>query len=110
MHLTDNEQCFLCATGSVESIEHFLLDCPFYDSIRKDEFMIADTYLRFSGLHLSFLELPPTIKLHFLIGDIGYYVCEKLGHAFNKIGMTLLSKMFESRSEYLKSQGVNQRV
>jgi phosphoribosyl 1,2-cyclic phosphodiesterase len=64
--------CPLCKTDTDEDLEHFLLHCPNFSSIRIEVFKVFDSFVENQKYDLKFMELPSSAKLQFLIGDIGY--------------------------------------
>jgi hypothetical protein len=50
---------------------------------------------------LGFIELSPLQKLQFLIGDTCYYFNQECGDFFDRIGKTMLKRMYVLRSSVL---------
>jgi hypothetical protein len=80
----------LSSSGSDEDLFHFTLDCPEYTPIRNNYLNLITE--RFPGL--AFLELSPFDKMQFLIGDVNFSLDTNIGLFFDKIGKTMLQKMF----------------
>jgi hypothetical protein len=79
MNLSGEMTCPLCKTDTDEDLEHFLLHCPNFSSIRIEVFKVFDSFVENQKYDLKFMELPSSAKLQFLIGDIGYVFSNEFG-------------------------------
>ena len=55
-----------------------------------------------TNFDINFMELPPSAKLQFLIGDIGYLFSIDIGLFYDNYGMMFLKDCFKTRGEILK--------
>ena len=79
VNLSREMTCPLCKTDTDEDLEHFLLHCPNFSSIRIVFFKVFDSFVENQKYDLKSMELPSSAKLQFLIGDIGYAFSNEFG-------------------------------
>ena len=101
MNLSGEMTCPLCKTDTDEDVEHFLLHCPTFSSIRNEFFKVFDSFVENQKYDLKFMELSSSTKLQFLIGDIGYAFTNELGIFYDVHGKMFLNECFKLRSEIL---------
>lgn len=76
MNMSENDCCPICGTGEVEDLEHFLLKCQTLEHIRSKFF---DIFATLCPQCLDFMELSPSAKVLFLVGDIGFAFSHDIG-------------------------------
>ena len=86
---------------AIESLQHFLLECPAYTNIRDESFQENVDSVNVFVPCLDFSELSPLQKLQCLIGDTCYYFKQECGDFFDRIGKTILKSMYVFRSSVL---------
>ena len=67
MNLTDDDRCHLCTADVSEDLEHFLLECTSLSNVRNEFFELFQSVSSYYSINL--IELSPSVKLQFLIGD-----------------------------------------
>jgi hypothetical protein len=98
MKLRDSPICEACPYNSTE---HFLLKCPAYKNIRDQSFQEIVDHMNVFMPFLDFTELSPLQKLQFLIVDTCYYHNQKCGDFFDRIGKTMVKRIYVLRSNVL---------
>ena len=83
-----------CPYNATESLQHFLLECPAYKNIRDQSFQEIVDYMHVFMPCLDFTELSPLQKLQFLIVYTCYYFTQKCGDFFDRIGQSMLKRMY----------------
>lgn len=101
MHLSAHSKCLLCNNGEDEDLEHFLLNCPVLSSVRDEYFNIVSKQSREYYIGVDFMELSPSAKLQFIVGDIGYAFNNDIGIFYDFIGKMYIETCFRLRSEVL---------
>ena len=92
----------VCPHNATEYLQHFLLECPAYKNIRDQSFQdVVDHMHLFMPPCLDFTELSPLQILQFLIGDTCFYFNQECGDFFDRIGKTMLKRMYVLRSSVL---------
>jgi hypothetical protein len=84
MKLRDSPVCETCPYNTTESLQHFLLECPAYKNIRDQ----------------SFQEMADHMNV-FLIGETCYFFNQECGDYFDRIGKTMLKRMYVFRTSVL---------
>ena len=100
MNLSREMTCPLCKKNTDEDLEHFLLHCPTFSSIR-NEFFVFDSFVENQKYGLKFMELSSSAKLQFLIGDISYAFSNEFRIFYDVHGKMFLNECFKLRSEIL---------
>ena len=91
MNLSGEMTCPLCKTDTDEELEHFLLHCPTFSSIRLNEFFkVFDSFVENQKYGLKLMELSSSAKLQFLIGVIGYAFNNEFGIFYDVHGKMFL--------------------
>ena len=98
MKLRDSPICEACPYKATESLQHFLLECPAYKNIRDQSFQEFVDHMNVFMPCLDFKELSPLQKLQFLIGDTCCYFNFECGDFFDRIGKTMLKRVYVLRS------------
>ena len=101
MKLRHSPLCEACPYNSTESLQHLLLQYPAYKIIRDNSFQEIVDHMNVFMPFLDFTELSPLQKLKFLIGDTCYYLNQRCGDFFDRIGKTMLKRMYVLRSNVL---------
>ena len=101
MNLSGEMTCPLCKTDTDEDLEHFLLHCSNFSSIRIEFFKVFDSFVENQKYGLKFMELSSSAKLLFLIGDIGYAFTNEFGIFYDVHGKMFLNECFKLRFEIL---------
>ena len=99
MKLRDSPICEECPYNATESLQHFLLECPAYK--RDQSFQEFVDHMNVCMPCLDFKELSLLQKLQFLIGDTRYYSNQECGDFFDRIGKTMLKRVYVLRSSVL---------
>ena len=97
MHMSDNDRCTICNSGEPEDLEHFLLRCPALEQIRLKFFPIFASITN----NVHFLELSPSAKILFLVGDIGFAFDIDIGLFYDVYGRMYLLEAFNERNTIL---------
>ena len=82
MNLSGEMTCPLCKTDTDEDLEHFLLHCLTFSSIRNEFFKVFDSFVENQKYGLKFMELSSSAKLQFLIDDFDYAFSNEFGMMF----------------------------
>ena len=99
--LSAHSKCLLCNNGEDEDLEHFLLNCPVLSSVRDEYFNIVSKQSSEYYIGVDFMELSPSAKLQFIVGDIGYAFNNDIGIFYDFIGKMYIETCFRLRSEVL---------
>jgi hypothetical protein len=68
MNLIDDDRCLVCTADVSEDLFlHFLLECTSLSNVRNEFFEIFQSVSSYYSI--TFIELSPSAKLQFLIGD-----------------------------------------
>ena len=96
----EKELCPPCHEKS-EDLEHFLLNCPALSALRDQYFSIFSDFSDQCPFSINFTELPPSVKLLFIIGDIGYVFNDDVGIFYDFYCKEFLKKCFNFRSDMM---------
>ena len=98
--MIDNDLCPICDMTTEESVQHFLLECPAYVSIRGKFLLELDTLLRGCS-DVCFSELPPVDQLQFVIGDVGFLFSEDIGNEIDLLSKVFLNDLIQTRIDLI---------
>ena len=99
MNIIDDDRCLLCTTDVSEDLEHFLLECISLSNVRNEFFELFQSVSSYYSI--NFIELSPSAKLQFLIGDVAYLFDDRLGCFYDTHGRFYVEKCFKARCEIM---------
>ena len=92
MNLSESPTCQMCLCNSDESIEHFLLQCSGFSSIRNNYITDINEYLSFTFPGLCFTQLSSFDKIQILVGDCFYQVDLYISKTLDSLSKKIFSK------------------
>ena len=104
INISNDNKCELCAGNNVDNLEHFLLNCSFFEHERDYHLRELQNRLISSGGRSVFdlyVDLPSREKLIFLIGDTGNLIDSEIYAIFDKIGKDMLCQFWSKRHDSL---------
>lgn len=102
INMLGSSSCKLCDCNLVESLNHFLLECTYYNQDRNRILSNLKELLISCGGHTVydlFVDLPTDEKILLLLGDTGVLIDSETQNIFDKIGKDMLTRFWEVRQD-----------
>ena len=98
--MANNNICEFCIGNNTENLEHFLLNCSFFERERENLLRELQNLLTSSGGRSIFdlyVDLPSHEKVMLLIGDTGNLTDNEVYASFDKIGKDMPCQFWQKR-------------